>query len=89
MSGAWQPASSMRCLISGTADAASAVLTVTRTISDPASASSTHCCAVAAGVGRIGHRHALDDDGRAAADLDGADFDPDRAVETQWSSHGP
>src|SRR5215207_4232737 len=36
----------MRCLISGTAAAASATLTVTRTISDPASASSMHCCAV-------------------------------------------
>ncbi len=48
MSGAGQPASSMRCLISGTARAASGVLTVTRTISDPASASSTHCRAVAA-----------------------------------------
>ena len=48
MSGAVQPASSMRCLISGTAAAASGTLTVTRTISDPASASSMHCCAVAA-----------------------------------------
>ena len=48
MSGAVQPASSIRCLISGTAAAASGRLTVTRTISDPASASSMHCCAVAA-----------------------------------------
>ena len=47
MSGAVQPASSMRCLISGTAAAASGTLTVTRTISDPASASSMHCAAVA------------------------------------------
>ena len=47
MSGAVQPASSMRCLISGTAAAASGVLTVTRTISEPASASSMHCAAVA------------------------------------------
>ena len=48
MSGAVTPASSMRCLISGTAAAASGTLTVTRTISEPASASSMHCCAVAA-----------------------------------------
>src|SRR2546422_8911682 len=48
MSGASQPASSIRCLISGTAAAASGTLTVTRTISEPASASSTHCLAVAA-----------------------------------------
>ena len=48
MSGAVQPASSMRRLISGTAAAASGVFTVTRTISEPASASSTHWCAVAA-----------------------------------------
>ena len=48
MSGAVQPASSIRCLISGTAAAASGRFTVTRTISDPASASSMHCCAVAA-----------------------------------------
>ena len=47
MSGAVQPASSMRCLISGTAAAASGRFTVTRTISDPASASSMHCAAVA------------------------------------------
>ena len=48
MSGAVQPASSIRCLISGTAAAASGRLTVTRTISEPASASSMHCRAVAA-----------------------------------------
>src|SRR5262245_11313512 len=47
MSGASQPASSIRFLISGTAAAASGRLTVTRTISEPASASSTHCAAVA------------------------------------------
>src|SRR5262245_7126660 len=47
MSGAVQPASSIRRLISGTAPAASGRLTVTRTSSEPASASSTHCCAVA------------------------------------------
>src|SRR5215204_1418990 len=38
----------MRRLISGTAAAASGTFTVTRTISEPASASSTHCCAVEA-----------------------------------------
>ena len=43
MSGAVQPASSIRCLISGTARAASGMFTVTRTISEPASASSMHC----------------------------------------------
>src|SRR6185312_6386340 len=48
MSGAVQPASSIRCLISGTAAAASFTLTVTRTISDPASASSMHWRAVPA-----------------------------------------
>ena len=47
MSGTVQPASSIRRLISGTAAAASGRLTVTRTISDPASASSMICCAVA------------------------------------------
>src|SRR4029079_3321350 len=48
MSGAVTPASSMRCLISGTACAASGRLTVTRTISEPASASSMHWRAVPA-----------------------------------------
>src|SRR5689334_14245756 len=48
MSGAVQPASSMRRLISGTAAAASGTLTVMRTISDPASASAMHCAAVPA-----------------------------------------
>src|SRR5712692_8866698 len=46
MTGPSQPASSRRCLISGTAAAASGTLTVTRTISDPACASSMHCFAV-------------------------------------------
>src|SRR5712692_1215674 len=48
MSGAAQPASSRRCLISGTAAAASGTFTVTRTSSDPACASSKHCIAVEA-----------------------------------------
>ena len=34
-------------------------------------------------VGRVGHRHALHDDRRAAADLDGADLDGDGLVEAQ------
>src|SRR5436190_7901215 len=48
MSGAVTPASSIRRLISGTAAAASGTFTVTRTISEPASASSMHGCAVPA-----------------------------------------
>src|SRR4051812_13706880 len=48
MSGAPHPASSMRRLISEPAAAASGTLTVTRTISDPASANSIHWRAVAA-----------------------------------------
>src|SRR6188474_1274230 len=47
MRGAVTPASSIRRLISGTAWAASGTFTVTRTISDPASASSMHWRAVA------------------------------------------
>ena len=81
MSGAVHPASSMRCLISGTAAAASGRLTVTRTISDPASASSMHCARWPC-IRRVGHRHRLDDDGRTAADLDVADTDADGLVET-------
>ena len=46
MSGAMTPAAIIRCLISGTAAAASGRLTVTRTISEPASASSMHWRAV-------------------------------------------
>ena len=80
MSGAVQPASSMRCLISGTAAAASGRLTVTRTISEPACHSSMHCCAVDAGIRRVGHRHRLHDDRRAAADGDVADLDADGAM---------
>ena len=81
MSGAVQPASSIRCLISGTAAAASGRLTVTRTISDPASASSMHCCAVA----RASAVSVIVIDcttiGRAAADLDVADFHAHGLVE--------
>ena len=91
MSGAVQPASSIRCLISGTAAAASGTFTVTRTISEPASASSMHCCAVAARIGRVGHRHRLDDDGRAAADLDVTHLHAHRLVEPHQlhgRSHG-
>src|SRR6266508_6191675 len=48
MSGAVTPASSIRRLISGTACAASGTFTVTRTISEPAWASSIDCRAVEA-----------------------------------------
>src|SRR5215472_2417620 len=47
MIGTLQPAPIRRCLISGTAAAASGTLTVQRTISDPASASSSVCFSVA------------------------------------------
>ena len=87
MSGAVQPASSIRCLISGTAAAASGRLTVIRTISDPASASSTHCCAVPARVGGVGHRHRLHDDRRAAADLNGGDLAADSDADGLVKSH--
>ena len=46
MSGASTPASSIRFLISGTAAAASGMLTVIRTSSEPARASSMHCFVV-------------------------------------------
>src|ERR1700683_2436612 len=48
MIGASQPASRRRFLISGNAAAASGMLTVTRTSSEPAWASSRHCFVVAA-----------------------------------------
>ena len=80
MSGAAQPASSIRCLISGTAAAASGTFTVTRTSSDPASASSMHCARRRRRIGRVGHRHRLHDDRRAAADEDAANFDADGLV---------
>ncbi len=82
-----QPASSMRCLISGTAAAASGVLTVTRTISDPALGQLDALLRRRRRVRRIGHRHALDDDGRAAADLDGADADGHGTVEADERRH--
>ena len=46
MSGAVTPASSIRCLMAGTAAAASGRFTVMRTSSEPACASSMHCRAV-------------------------------------------
>ena len=76
-----QPASSIRCLISGTAAAASGTLTVTRTISDPASASSMHWRAVAGSVGGVGHGHRLDHHRCAAADLYTADAHADRSMQ--------
>ena len=47
---------------------ASACGIATRTISQPASARRPICASVAAGVARVGVRHRLDGDGRAAAD---------------------
>ena len=67
-------------MISGTAAAASGTFTVMRTSSEPACASSMHCCVVRGDVGRVRVGHGLDDDGRAAADLDLADLDADRVV---------
>ena len=64
-------------MISGTAAAASGMFTVMRTSSEPAWASSRHCCVVAGNVRRIGVGHGLDDDGRAAADLNLADLHAD------------
>ena len=84
MSGASHPASTIRCLISGTAAAASGRLTVTRTISDPASASSTHWVGRRSRVGGIRQRHRLDDDGRAATHLNAADLHADRFVEFEY-----
>ena len=66
----------MRFLISGTAAAASGMLTVMRTSSEPARASSMHWVAVDFDVDGVGVRHRLDDDGRAAADHHLADPDP-------------
>ncbi len=88
MSGASHPASSIRCLISGTAAAASGTLTVTRTISDPACHSSMHCFAVRRGIRRVGHRHRLDDHGRAAADDEGTDADAGGAMAVVQGNHG-
>ena len=53
---------------------------MTRTSSEPASASSRHCFAVAADVGRVGRRHRLDDDGRPAADRHLSDLHRHRLV---------
>ena len=52
----------------GTCAAASAVLTVMRTSSEPARASSMHLLRRGLAVGGIGIGHRLHDDGRAAAD---------------------
>ena len=77
MSGAVTPASSMRCLMAGTAAAASGRFTVMRTSSDPACASSMHCRAVRLDVGRVGVGHRLHGDGRTAADLNRTDLHAD------------
>ena len=65
-------------IISGTAAAASSVLTVTRTSCEPAWASRATWIAVASGVGgvRVGHR--LDDDRVRRPDEHAADVDGDR-----------
>ena len=89
MSGAVQPASSMRCLISGTAAAASGTLTVTRTISEPASAQLDALPRRRRRIGGVGHRHRLHDDGGAAADRDGADADRYRGVPASEAEHSP
>ena len=47
-----------------------------------------HCARRRAGVGRVGHRHRLDDDRRAAADLDTSDPDADGFVEPNGSHRG-
>ena len=66
--------------ISGTAAAASSVLTVTRTSCEPACASRATWIAVASGVRgvRVGHR--LDDDRVRRADQHAADVDADASA---------
>ncbi len=64
----------------GTAAAASSVFTVTRTSSEPASASSRTWRRRRLDVRRVGVGHRLDDDGHAAADGDGTDADRDGAA---------
>ena len=68
------------CLISGTAAAASGRLTVTRTISEPGLPQLDALLRGRAGIRRVGHRHRLHDDGRAAADGDVADLHADGAM---------
>ena len=81
MSGAVTPASSMRRLISGTACGR-----FRHVHGDPhhLRAGLRQLDALLRGAGRVGrvrHRHRLHDDGRAAADLDGADPHADGPVE--------
>jgi len=61
--------------IGATAAAASSVLTVTRTSSEPASASARNLRDRSRDVGRVGVGHRLDDDGCAAADPHAANVD--------------
>ena len=53
---------------------------MTRTISEPACASSMHCRGGRRDVGRVRVRHRLDDDRGAPADLDRPHPDPDGRV---------
>ena len=70
MSGAVQPASSMRCLISGTAAAASGSVHRDAHHLRPGLRQLDALLRRRARIGRVGHRHRLHDDRRAAADLD-------------------
>ena len=74
MSGAAQPASSMRCLISGTAAAASGTLTVDAHHLRAGFRQLDALGGSRARIGGIGHRHRLHDDRRASADLHAANF---------------
>ena len=70
MSGAVQPASSMRCLISGTARRGFRQVDGDAHHLGSGFGQLDALRRRAARIGRIGHRHRLDDDRRAAADLD-------------------
>ena len=70
----------MRCLISGTAAAASGMFTVMRTSSEPARRARCTASPWPATSAVSVVRHRLDHDGGAAADLDLADADPEGRV---------
>ena len=59
----------------GNGCAASSLLTVTRTSSEPARASAATCSMVPCDVGGVGVGHRLDDDGNFPADANVADVD--------------
>ena len=79
--------------ISGTAAAASSVLTVTRTSCEPAWARRATWIAVPSAIGRVGVGHRLDDDRVGAPDEDAADVDADgrpaSRAERVGRGHGP